>query len=250
VGRVGVLFAVRLRRPIDRFDGIHPAGYFDDRRAVERPGELFDVDGCGCDQELQVLSQGQQILQGAEGEIDIQAPFMRFVDDDRIVAVQKRIRLHFHQQDAVGHELDERLLAGSIFETDLVSDGSPEGLAEFFGDPLGDGDGGDAPRLGASDHSPEPSARLDAEFRNLRGLPGSGLAGDDHDLMRRNRRNDLPAPCEDGQRRRVAENRTGGLPRVRLFRGRADTVGQIPEIPQLRVRRIMAGEAAEAPLQR
>ena len=47
---------------------------------------------------------------------------MRFVDDDRIVFLQKTIGLGLGQQDPIGHQLDVGQLARLIIESDFVSD--------------------------------------------------------------------------------------------------------------------------------
>ena len=44
---------------------------------------------------------------------------MRFVDDDRIVAVEKAVALCFGEQYPIGHQLDECLWLGRVRESDL-----------------------------------------------------------------------------------------------------------------------------------
>ena len=50
--------------------------------------------------------RGQQPLEVAEQEVDVEAALVRLVDDDRVVAAQQPVALDLGQQDAVGHQLD------------------------------------------------------------------------------------------------------------------------------------------------
>jgi hypothetical protein len=64
------------------------------------------VDGRRGDDELEVGPLGQQLLEVAEQEIDVEAALVRLVDDDRLVGVQVGVGLRLGEQDAVGHQLD------------------------------------------------------------------------------------------------------------------------------------------------
>ena len=74
-------------------------------------------------------------------------------------------------------------LADLVGEPHLVADGLAELGAQLLGDPLGDRAGGEAARLGVADQPCDAAAELEADLRQLRGLAGPGLAGDDHDLV-------------------------------------------------------------------
>ena len=69
-------------------DGLHriaaPA-HLHHRRIVEVLGERLDVDRRAGDDHLEIATAGQQTLQVTEDEIDIQAAFVGFVDDDALV---------------------------------------------------------------------------------------------------------------------------------------------------------------------
>ena len=54
------------------------------------------------------------------------------------------------------------------------------------------------------------AAQLQADLRDLRGLPGARLPGDDHDLVVADRGRDLVAAGADGQRLGVADGGNGG----------------------------------------
>ena len=61
------------------------------------------INRCRGDDQLQVWSLWQQLLQIAQQEIDIQAALMRLINNDRVVLAQQRITLSLGQQDAIGH---------------------------------------------------------------------------------------------------------------------------------------------------
>ena len=78
---------VQTIRAVTILDRIHPAGHLDHRRVGEMPGESLRVDGGRCDDQLgQVGRLRQQADQVAEQEIDVQAPLVRLVNDQRVVA--------------------------------------------------------------------------------------------------------------------------------------------------------------------
>ena len=52
---------------------------------------------------------GQQAVQVAEQEVDVQAALVRLVDDDRVVAAQQPVVLDLGEQQAVGDEAHERV---------------------------------------------------------------------------------------------------------------------------------------------
>ncbi len=61
-------------------------------------------------------------LQIAEQKIDIQATFVRFVNNDGVVLHQQAVLLDLRQQDTVGHQLDHRVITDVIAETHFVTD--------------------------------------------------------------------------------------------------------------------------------
>jgi hypothetical protein len=58
-----------------------------------------------------------------------------------------------------------------------------------------------------ADQSPLATAEREADFRQLRGLAGTGFAADDHDLMRADRNFDVGGALRDRQLRRVDDRR-------------------------------------------
>ena len=89
---------------------------------------------------------------------------MGFVDDDRVVAQELRVRLDFGEQNAVGHELDERVGRRLLGETNLIADLGTEVDAEFVGEPFSHRAGGDATRLRMPDHCVDAAAQLEADL--------------------------------------------------------------------------------------
>ena len=66
--------------------------------------------------------RGQDPLEVAEQEVDVEAALVRLVDDDRVVAAQQPVALDLGQQQAVGHQPDERVLARAVAEAHGVAD--------------------------------------------------------------------------------------------------------------------------------
>ena len=110
---------------------------------------------------------------------------MGLVEDERVVAQQPAVALDLGEQDAVGHQLDQRAVAGLVGEPHGVADGLAQRGAELVGDALGDGARGEPARLGVADGAADAAAELQADLRQLGGLARAGLAGDDDDLVAR-----------------------------------------------------------------
>jgi hypothetical protein len=167
------------------------------------PGEALGVDGRARDDDPQVGPAGEQPLQVAEQEVDVEAALVRLVDDDRVVAAELAIVVDLVQEDAVGHHLDARGLARPIGEAHLVADEVAELDAQLLGDALRDGPRGDATRLRVRDPL---ATKLEADLRQLGRLARSGRAGHDHDLVVPDGARDLLALPRDGQVRGVGDH--------------------------------------------
>ncbi len=150
-------------------------------------GETFGVDRRRGDDHLEVGATGEQLREVAEQQVDVEAALVRLVDDDRVVATQQPVVGDLGQQDAVGHDLDERPVAERRVEAHLVADDVTEFAAEFLRDPVGDGARGNPPRLGVADDTTHTQAQFEADLRQLGGLARAGLAGHDDDLVVANR---------------------------------------------------------------
>ncbi|WP_287879597.1 DEAD/DEAH box helicase, partial [Aquitalea sp.] len=77
-------------------------------RVAEVCGEALRLDGRGGDDHLQLRALRQQPAQVAEQEVDVEAAFVCLVEDDRVVREQLAVTLDLGEQDAVGHQLDQR----------------------------------------------------------------------------------------------------------------------------------------------
>src|SRR5208282_3216142 len=114
-------------------------------------GEALRVDGGRGDDHLEVGAFGQELPEVAEDEVDVQAALVRLVDDQRVVAAQPAVAGELGQHDAVGHQLDQRVVGGHVGEPHLVPDGLAERAAQLLGDPLGYRPGRQPARLGVAD---------------------------------------------------------------------------------------------------
>ncbi len=161
--------------------------------------ELLGVDRRRGDDDLQVGSARQQLLEVAEDEVDVEGALVGLVDDDRVVLAQVPVPLHLVEQDAVGHHLHEGVVARLVGEAHLVADGRAELDLELLGDPLGDRPRRDAPRLGVPDQALGAPADLEADLGQLGGLPRAGLAGNDDDLVLADGRGDVVLALDHGQ---------------------------------------------------
>jgi hypothetical protein len=200
-----VAVAVVGQRPVADLHREDPAGDLQHRRAAEVPGEPLGVDGRRGDDHLQVRPAGQQPPQVAEEEVDVEAAFVRLVDDQRVVLAQQPVVLDLGKEDAVGHQLDPGAVADLVGEPHLVADRATQRRSQLRRDPLGHRPRRQPARLGVPDHPVAAASQLQAELGELGGLPRAGLAGDDHHLVVADHGQDLVLALADRQRRRVAQ---------------------------------------------
>jgi hypothetical protein len=171
------------QRAVADLDGERAPGHLDDRGIAEVAGEPVRVDRRRGDDHLEVRAAGQQLGEVAEQEVDVEAALVGLVDDEGVVAAQQTVLLDLGEQDAVGHQLDQRVLARPAGEAHLVADRVGAGGAELRRDALRDGAGGDAPRLRVPDGAEHAPAHLERDLGQLRGLARAGLARDDDHLV-------------------------------------------------------------------
>jgi hypothetical protein len=127
----------------------------------------------------------------AQQEIDVQTPFVSFIDDQRVVFRQQRLALHLGQQDAVRHELDVGRRTRTIVEPDLASNLLAPLHVQFLRDPAGNGERRHPARLRAADLRFDAKPGLQTHLGNLRGLPGTSFSGNNDHWMRANRGDDV-----------------------------------------------------------
>src|SRR5699024_3823023 len=101
-----------------------------------------------------------QPLEVTEEEVDVEAAFVRLVDDDRVVVEKEPVALDFGEQDAVRHQLDGGVAADPGIESDGVADVPADLLAELLGDALRDGARGEAARLRVADFAVHAAAEF------------------------------------------------------------------------------------------
>ena len=166
----------RLPWPVAHLDRIRPAGHLDHRCVAEVCAEPAGVDRRGRDDQLQVGPLRQQADQVSEQEVDVEASFVGLVQDDRVVPGEQPVAGDFGEQDAVGHQFDQRVRSGVVAEPDGVADQAAELGAGLLRDALGERAGGDAPRLGVADQAADTATEVQADLGQLGGFAGAGLA--------------------------------------------------------------------------
>ena len=111
----------KMFRTIANLDRIGSARDFNDGGTIKMFREALRIDGCRGDDDFQVGALGHQLLHIAQQEIDVEAALVRLVDDQRVVMPEAVVVVGFRQQDAIGHDLDEGVVAGLVVEADLVT---------------------------------------------------------------------------------------------------------------------------------
>jgi len=143
-------------------------------------GEPRGVDGGRGDDHLEVRAPGQQLLEVAQQEVDIETALVGLVDDDGVVAAQESIVGDLGEQYPIGHHGECGGTAGAFGEADLVADQVADLDGHLIGDPLGDAAGGDPAGLGMCDMT---ASQGQADLGQLGGLARTRLPGDHHDLV-------------------------------------------------------------------
>src|SRR5690606_20181417 len=159
--------------------------------------------------------------------VDVEAAFVCLVDDQHLVLAQHAVARDLGQQDAVGHDLHERLVARGVGEPHLVSDGTAQFAADLGRDALGDRARGDTPRLRVPDLPPNAQSEVEADLRQLRRLARPGLAGDDHDLVVADRLGEVLGTSADRQLFGIRDARYRGPAPAHPLLARVDVGGDL-----------------------
>ena len=183
LGLVAVVALVLADRPVADLHRVRASGHLHHRRVAEVRREARGVDGGRGDDHLQIGPLRQQLAEVAEEEVDVEAALVGLVDDQHLVGAEVAVALDLGEQDAVGHHLDEGVLADAVVEADGEADRIPDLGAELLGDALRHRPGGQPPGLRVTDEAAHTEAELEAQLRQLRALARSRLAGDDHHLV-------------------------------------------------------------------
>ena len=235
-------------RSIAHLDRVALALDVDDGRAAEELRETLRLDRRRRHDQAQVGTLRQQAVADAEQEIDVEVALVGFVDDQRVVAQQQRVAFELAQQQAVGHQLDQRARTGAVDEAHLVTDEVADRGAEFRADSIGQGLRRDAPRLGVPDQAGGTAPHLEADLGQLRALAAAGRATDDDDLVRLDRAADVVASRVHGQGFVVDDRRNGGAARRDEFGGCLDLGLQPRHLARIG-RRGLARQAVQRRLQ-
>src|SRR5258706_377197 len=194
-----VVLVPGLDRMVTDLHRVDAPGNLDDGSAVEVLREPLGIDGRRGDDELEIRPPREELLHIAEQEVDVEAAFVRLVDDQRVVLAQLAIPLSLGEPNAVGHDLDVATRADAVGEADLVADGTARLGLQLLGDAGGGGARGDSARLGMPDKAMDAAADVQTNLGQLGGLARAGFAAHDNDLMARDRLCDLLAPLADRQ---------------------------------------------------
>ena len=177
------------------------AFHVDHRRVIEMPREPLGVDGGRSDDQLEVGTLAQQLFEIAQQEVDVEAALVRFVHDDGVVGGQPPVAGDLRQQNAVGHELDARVLTHAIGEAHLEPHRGAQWGVEFFSHARGHRARSDTPRLRAADHAGRTPPGCQAQLGQLGGLARTGLTGNHHHRMVADERDDAIGFARDRQLR-------------------------------------------------
>jgi hypothetical protein len=86
------------------------------------------------------------------------------VEDEGVVAKQAPVALDLGEQDAVGHQLDQRAVADLIGESHGVADCFAQRSAQLVGDALADRAGGQPSGLGVPDGAANTPTDVEADL--------------------------------------------------------------------------------------
>ena len=162
-------------------DGKGPARDLENQRIVKVAAEFFGINSGRGNDQFQVRPFGQQLFKIAQEKINIQASFMGLVNDDGVVALEQAVSSGFGQQNAVGHEFDSGAFPGPVLKADRGTNQIRS--FEFLGHPFGHGDRSQTARLGAADDFFFASAGVKTHLGQLGGLAGTGITGNNQDLI-------------------------------------------------------------------
>jgi hypothetical protein len=169
-GVVQVEVAPFFKWPPALFHREHAPRHHDHRRRPLRPGKVLRkavrIDGGRGHDDLQIRPLPQNLPQMPKQEIDVQAAFVRLVDDQRVIGAQQRVGLRFGQQDAVGHQLDAGAGLQAVLKAHLESHHLAQWRIQLLRNALGHAAGRDAPRLRVADQSLAARAQAAAEFQH------------------------------------------------------------------------------------
>ena len=196
---VRVFCEVFVNWPIPDLHRVGAPGYRHDRRVSEMLGKGLRVDGRRGDDHLEVGPFRQEPGQIAQQEVNVEAAFVGFVDDDRVIGLQPLVVLQFGQEDAVGHDLHAGGINNVRGEAHLIADSLTEFREGLFCQTGRHRTGGNAPRLGVPDQPVDAVAQFQQDLRQLSGFARTGFAGHNDNLVVFYGLRDVIAATADGK---------------------------------------------------
>ena len=85
------VFRLLFWRRIPDLYRVQPSGDLNDRSIPKMRGKRGRVDGGGGDEQLQIGAPWQEVMEIAEQKIDVEGPFVRFIEDQCRIASQQRV---------------------------------------------------------------------------------------------------------------------------------------------------------------
>ena len=108
-------------RTVTDFNWKSASFYLDHRRIIEMLTKAFVIDRGRRDDDFQITALGDQPLDVPQQEINIQAPFMGFIDNQRVILFEQLIPAGFRKQHAIGEQFDPGTLADLVLEAHLIA---------------------------------------------------------------------------------------------------------------------------------
>ena len=245
--------AVRLvrvdHRAVADLDRVGAPADLDDRRAREVRGHPLDVDGRRGDDQLEVGTPRQQLGEVAQQEVDVEAPLVGLVEDDRVVLAQQPVVRDLGEQHAVGHQLDQRASADLVGEPHLEADDLAQRAVQLLGDPLGDAARGDPARLGVADPPAHPRPSSRAILGSWVVLPEPVSPATTTTWWSRSAAAMSSRRCADRQLLGVGDHRDGGPAAGDALLGGGDVGGDPLALPLARLRVAGLPQPVEPPAQ-
>ncbi len=152
---------------------------------------------------------------------------MRLINNKRVVLFQETVALRLGQQDAVGHQLDQRFRICAVAKADFVTDDLARRSLKFLGNPGRNTARRNSARLRMPDHPVNAAPKAQAYFRKLRRLPRSRLAAQNDDLVFTDSLLDFFTPLDDRKISRKPRQRPGKLPALATFNRRGQIISDL-----------------------
>ncbi|OAF56016.1 hypothetical protein VC83_07976 [Pseudogymnoascus destructans] len=152
-------------------------------RSTIKVREALRVHSSRCDDQLQVSSAGQDVLEKSHEHISVESALVGLVHDDTRIPVQIWLIERLAQQDTVCHILDNRLLARAILETDRIPNRAAKLAFHLLAHTLCHTHRCHTTWLGAPDHPPLPIPILVKELRQLGRFTRPRLSHNDNNLV-------------------------------------------------------------------